>query len=98
VPDVEAGRSQPHRTSIGAFFEYEPEPDVLPAVGAHALRFFKCEVITTPIKEKRTDRGVDVWPVEYDAAHDFQTGLQCSGLRGMTAGEVKARPRGCLSN
>src|SRR5882724_9184103 len=54
-PLVESRGSKPDGTCIGSVGKDQPQPDMLPAVGAHSVRFFKGQVLAPPLEEERTD-------------------------------------------
>src|SRR5713101_3893398 len=63
-PLVESCRSKPDGTCIGSVGKDQPEPDMLPAIGAHSVWLFKRQVLMPPFEEEWADRRVLVGSVK----------------------------------
>ena len=88
---VEGCRSKPDGGSIGTACEHQPQPDVLPAVGAYPVRLLKSKIFAPPLEEERADRRRLVWKIEHDAANDLEARAQRDRICGIPSGLVKRR-------
>src|SRR4030088_1406302 len=69
-PAVERDRPEPDRSAVGSFFKNQPQTDVVPLVGAPAIRLLESELLLFALIIKRADRRIVVWPVKHHAADD----------------------------
>lgn len=84
---IEAGRAQPQRPAIVAACIGQPEADMMPAVGAEALRLFEGEILGAAIEQQPADRRIGVGVVEQHAFTNLDRGLQGHGVGGVPAGD-----------
>src|ERR1700750_1769380 len=71
---------EPDRTAVSTFLERQPETDVMPPVGALAVRLFERELFFFSLEIKRADRRIMVRPVPPHAANDGDAGAKRDGI------------------
>src|SRR3982075_4557853 len=87
-PAVEVDRTEPDRSAVVSFFKNQPQTDVVPLVGAPAIRLLESELLLFALIIKRADRRIVVWPGKHHAADALDTRRQCNWDGRKTAGRV----------
>src|SRR5438046_835856 len=87
-PAVERNRTEPNRSAVCSFFEDEPKADMMPFVGASAIRLLESELLLFPFVIERAHRRIVVWPIKHHAAYDFDARAQCNRVGWKPAGRV----------
>ena len=85
---IECNRAEPDRATIRAFFKDLPQPNMMPPVGALAVRLFESQLLLLTLVVERTDRRVVVRPIEHYATDDFDTRPQRDRISGIPFGRM----------
>src|SRR5258708_24186526 len=87
-PRIDCDGPEPDRTTNRSFFKDLPQPNMMPPIGALAVRFFEGQLLLFSLVIERTDRCVVVWPIKHHATDDFDTRPQRNRIGGKPVGRI----------